>query len=38
MVVFVLPTTEATINCMEIAIITKKEESVIGQVKRQGNV
>jgi hypothetical protein len=29
--------TEATIGRLEITIITKKEETVTGQVKRQGN-
>jgi hypothetical protein len=37
MVFSVRSATEATIGHLEIAIIAKKEETVTGQVKKQGN-
>jgi hypothetical protein len=36
MVFSVQPATEATIGCLKIAVIAKKEETATGQVKRQG--
>jgi hypothetical protein len=35
--VFCTIQTDVTISCLEIPIIAKKEETVTGQVKRQGN-